>query len=198
MELATATVKQGDQQETSGKVAQPDAERPGKPEVKATIRSRPQACKTGLRRSDQRERSRPSETTSNALEVVSEAGAPCKGKVCPEGIRKSRQRFSGYPDDYLAPSLFVKRRCGGRRYALRGSKAPEGRAWGGLRDGLAGLIEARSADTDEGQLPKLSAVLWRLRRAVVRSVVDGRLAGCGQCAGWVAAFSSRGKMGGNG
>jgi hypothetical protein len=108
-------------------------------------------CNPGFRRSDHRESSRLREPTSNALEVAREAGAPRRGKVCPKGIRESRQRFSGYPDDYLAPSLFERWRCAYRgdtstesgafdgkafegvsRTALPGSDAPVGRAGGEL------------------------------------------------------------------
>ena len=61
-----------------------------------------------------------------------QAGAPCKGKVCPKGIRESRQRFSGYPDDYLAPSFFEKWRYCGSIDTLHESGAFEGRAKGGI------------------------------------------------------------------
>lgn len=126
------------------KGCQPDAEHPGKPQERVTVRSRPQACKTGLPERRPSGARRLGETSSDAPELGCQAGAPCKGKVCPKGIRKSHRRFSGYPDDYLAPSLFVKRRCCGSRYALRESGAFEGRAGGRLGSAFSRMGDNRA------------------------------------------------------
>ena len=94
-----------------------------------------------------------------------EAGAPCKGKVGPKGIRESRQRFSGYPDDYLAPSFFEEWRCGERSDTLHESGAFEGRAEGGAWGERTRFVRARNAWTDVGKPAVFSGVPDRLRRA---------------------------------
>jgi hypothetical protein len=99
----------------------------GKPQGIATIRSRPQACNSGTPDCRPTGAGGLGEPTSNALEVAREAGALRRSKVCPKGIRKSRPRFSGYPDDYLAPSLFERRRCACRADASTESGAFEGK-----------------------------------------------------------------------
>jgi hypothetical protein len=104
----------------------------GKPQGRATIRSRPQACNTGP--PDRRPTGAGgfSETSSDAPELSSRAVALRRSKVCPKGNRKSHQRFSGYPNDYLAPSLFERWRCACSADSSTESGAFDGKAYGGV------------------------------------------------------------------
>jgi len=70
-----------------------------------------QGCQTGRKICDQRERilERGMRVGSRATFPsfdTAQAGALRRSKVGTKGSRRSRQRFSGYPCDYLASLLF--------------------------------------------------------------------------------------------